>query len=68
MEYLGSTAYPHGVVKCALLGCYMAWIGIQLVGGLTGLFAVVSGSIRSAKVCSIAWNLMVGGQIIEAVL
>ena len=68
LEYLNSTMFPHEAATRAFLGCEMAWIGFQLVGGLAGLFAVVSGSIRSARVCSISFILMIGCQIIEVVL
>ena len=68
LEYLNSTMFPHEAAKRALLGCYMAWNGIQLVGGLAALFSVVSGSIRSARICSISFILMIGCQIIEVVL
>ena len=68
LEYLNSTMFPHEAAKRALLGCYMAWNGIQLVGGLAALFSVVSGSIRSARICSISFILMIGCQIIKVVL
>ena len=68
LEYLNSTTFPHEVAERSFLGCYMVCTGILLVGGLAGLFAVVSGSIRSARVCSISFILMIGCQIIEVVI
>lgn len=52
----------------ALLGCYFAWIAVSIFGGVAGLHAAVTESLRSARVCLLAWIFMIVCQICEVTI